>query len=84
MAEIKVGKVTHYFNKIGVAIIEIEDNFIQVGDTLKITGHGKEFEQAAESMQINHQPVERTEKGDVIGLKVSQAVKEGDEVYKLI
>jgi len=83
MAEIKVGKITHYFNKIGVAIVEIEDSFIEVGDTIKIIGHDREFEQPVESIQVEHKPVNRAERGDVVGLKVSQTVKEGDEIYKI-
>lgn len=77
----KVGKVTHFYGKIGVAIIELLDSCV-VGDTIKFKGHGKEFEQLVDSMQIDHKPVEKAKKGDVIGMKVSQEVAEGVEVYK--
>lgn len=77
----KVGTVTHYYGQIGVVIIELLDGFV-VGDTIKFKGHGKEFEQLVDSIQINHKPVEKARKGDVIGLKVNQEVAEGVEVYK--
>lgn len=77
----KVGKVTHYYGKIGVVIIQLLDN-CAVGDTIKFKGHGKEFEQLVDSMQIDHKPVEKAKKGDIIGMKVSQEVAEGTEVFK--
>lgn len=82
MADVQVGKVTHYYNKIGVAIIDVSAP-IKVGDTIKISGHDKEFTQAVASMQIEHHKVQEAKKGDVIGLKVDQAVKEKDLVYKV-
>ena len=77
----KVGKVTHYYNKAGVAIVELEGD-LKVGDTIKFQGHGADFEQPVDSMQVNHEQVQSAGKGDVIGLKVLQEVKEGVEVLK--
>lgn len=82
MADVLAGKITHYFDKIGVAVVEVLSP-LKVGDTIKISGHGNEFTQQVESMQIEHQPVEAVDKGQTIGMKVSQPVKEGDEVYKV-
>jgi len=83
MASLKIGRITHYFDKIGVAVLEVENGSISVGDTIKITGHGEEFEQTIESMQVEHESVDTAEKGMAIGLKVTQPVKKGDEVYKV-
>lgn len=80
--EKEVGKITHFFNKISVAVIELSDE-LKVGDTIKIVGHGQEFTQKVESMQIEHKNVEKAGKGDSIGLKVNQPVKKGDVVYKI-
>jgi len=80
----KVGKITHYFDKIGVAVLEIEEESISLGDTIKIVGGGEEFEQTIESMQVEHQPIERAEKGMSVGLKVLQPVKKGYQVYKVV
>ena len=82
MADLQVGKVTHYYNKIGVAIIKISVP-IKVGDKIKISGHDQEFTQVIDSMQVEHQSIEEAKKGDVIGLKVDQPVKEKDLVYKV-
>lgn len=79
MEKKKIGKITHFFPKIGVAVVELEGS-VKVGDTIEIEGHGKNFEQKLDSMQVNHQPVESAKKGDAIGLKVAQEVKEGDIV----
>ena len=77
-----IGKITHYFNKIGVAIIELIDD-LAVGDTIHIKGHTSDFEQPVESMQIEHENVEKAGKGDAIGLKSTEAVREGDEVFRV-
>jgi len=79
-----VGKITHYFGKIEVGIVEITKGSLAVGDTIHIKGGSSDFEQSVDSMQIEHEQVEKAKKGDVIGLKVKDKVREGDEVYKII
>lgn len=76
----QIGKITHFFNKIGVGVIELQGE-LKVGDTIVITGHGKEFEQNVDSMQVEHEQVNEAKSGDAVGLKVDQPVKEGDLVY---
>ena len=66
MADVKVGKITHYFDKIGVAVVELSDT-LKVSDTIKISGHGSEFTQTVSSMQIEHQQVQEAKKGDTVG-----------------
>lgn len=80
--DVKVGKITHYYNKIGVAVISVLDK-IEVGDKIKISGHDKEFTQEVVSMQVEHLEIKKAKKGDDIGLKVDQEVKEGDDVYRV-
>jgi translation elongation factor EF-1alpha len=84
MAEEKklIGKVTHYFTNIGVAVIELEDT-LKVGDEISIEGATTNFTQKIESMQIEHESVKEAKKGDSIGLKVSDRVREGDQVFKV-
>ncbi len=77
-----IGKITHYFSKIGVAVIELDDT-LKVGDTIRIVGGETDFEQTVDSMEVEHQKVETAKNGDSIGLKVSQKVREGYKVYKL-
>ena len=82
MADALVGKVTHYFDKISVAVVEALAT-LKVGDKIKITGHDQEFEQKIDSMQVEHENIQKAKKGDNFGMKVDQPVKKGDEVYKV-
>lgn len=78
----QLGKVTHYYGKLGVAIVELEGN-LKVGDKVKIEGGKSEFDQEVKSMQLEHEQIESAKKGDVVGLKVDEKVREGAVVYKL-
>jgi len=78
-----VGKVTHYFTKIGVAVVELSDT-LSVGDRISIEGTTTNFQQTVESMQIEHKNVEKASPGDSIGMKVRERVREGDLVYKVM
>ena len=84
MEEMKVGKVTHYYTKIGVAVIEVTDGSIKVGDELHIKGHTSDFKQKVKSMQIEHDNVQIAEPGQSIGMKVDEPVRASDLVYKAI
>jgi putative protease len=78
----KIGKVSHYYDKIGVAIVEL-DATLSVGDKIKFVRGGEDmFEETVESIQIEHEKVESATKGQVIGLKTEKMVKPGAEVYK--
>jgi len=78
-----VGKVTHFFTHIGVAVIEISDT-LNVGDTISFEGASTNFQQKIDSMQIEKKQIESAKKGQVIGLKTMDKVREGDLVYKII
>lgn len=83
MTEKQVGRVTHYFNKIGVAIVELEDD-LKVGDTIRFKGSTTEFEQMVDSLQIEHEQVQEAKKGQAVGLKVKEHTREHDLVYKVV
>lgn len=81
--QFKVGKVTHYYDKIGVAIIEL-DAALAVGEKIKFVRGGEDlFEQEVTSMQVEHKQIDSAKKGDVIGLKAENEIKEDAEVYKV-
>ncbi len=83
MTDYKVGKVTHYYDKIGVAVIEL-DAPLSVKDKIKFVRGGEDlFEQAVASIQIEHEKKDSAKKGDVVGLKTDGEVKEDAEVYKI-
>ncbi|MCS7180850.1 MAG: translation elongation factor-like protein [bacterium] len=84
MKEIEIGKVTHYYTKIGVAAIKIERDQLKKGDEIHIKGHTTDFIQMVNSIQKEHQDVEIGSPGDEIGVKVNEHVREGDIVYKII
>lgn len=81
--ELKAGVITHFYKKIGVAVLDLSEP-LQVGDTIRILGRTTDITQKVESMQIEHQNVERAEKGQRIGLKVQGDVREKDLVYKVV
>lgn len=84
MAEQKlIGRITHYFSKIGVAVIELSDD-VKVGDKIKIKGATTSFEQVIESMEIENEKVESATVGQSIGLKVKDRVRLHDSVYKIM
>lgn len=82
MPETPVGKITHMFTKINVAVVKLSDK-LQVGDRIRVNGKGIDFEQQVSSMQIEHQNIEKAEAGQEIGLKLEQPAKEGCEIYKI-
>ncbi len=84
MEEKLIGKITHYFTNIGVGVIEITEGDLKVGDKIHIKGATSDFEQTIESMQIEHESIEKAKKGDAIGLKVEQQIREGDQVFKIV
>jgi putative protease len=83
MADLKIGKVTHFYDKIGVAIIELSST-LSVGDKIKFSRGGEDlFDQEVGSIQIEHEQKDSAGKGEVVGIKVESEVKEGAEVYKV-
>ncbi len=82
MAEKLVGKVDHWFGKIGVAGVELTDT-LAVGDRIHFLGHTTDFEQKVTSMQIMHQDVSEAGPGDDVGIKARFRARVGDRVYKV-
>ncbi len=77
-----IGKVTHYFDRAMVMVVKLEDK-IGVGDKIKIKKGEEEFEETVESMQVEHESIQKAKAGDEIAIKISQPTKEGAEVYKV-
>ena len=79
--EIKpIGEVTHYFSKIGVAIIKFNKK-VKVGEKIKVKGATSDFEQVINSMQYEHQDIKEAKKNQEVGIKIGEKVREGDKVY---
>lgn len=79
MAKKLVGRVLHYFPKVGVAVLELSAD-LKNGDVISFEG-STAFSQAVDSMQIEHKIVPAAKAGQSIGLKVAQPVREKDSVY---
>ena len=81
--EKQIGEVVHFFSNIKVAVIKLSAPLV-VGDTIHIVGGEKtDFEQPVESMQMEHDKIEKAKKGQEVGLKVKKKVREGYKVFKI-
>jgi putative protease len=77
-----IGKVTHYFGNIGVTVIDLTDT-LKAGDEIRIVGGETDFNQTVESMEVEHKKVKEAKKGESVGVKVAQKVREDYKVYKI-
>ncbi len=82
MPEEMVGKVSDFFARPVVAGIELTGT-LKLGDKIHIKGHTTDMELTVDSMQINNVDVQQAKAGDAIGVKVSERVRRGDEIYKV-
>lgn len=76
-----IGKVTHYYDKLGVAIVDLTSGGLKVDDQIKFKRGEEEFTQTVSSLQVNHKDVQEVKAGDSFGLKVDQPTKPGTLVY---
>ena len=76
-----VGKITHYFPKIGVAVVKLSANLRQ-GDQVVVKGIHTNFQQMVSSMQIEHANIAQATPGQEVGMKVTQPVHVGDQVFR--
>lgn len=81
MAKKPVGTVTHYFGKPKVGIVTLAGR-VTIGDKVRFLGHGADFQQTIESMQIDHVSVKTASSRSDVGIRVNQRVREGTQVYK--
>ena len=82
MAEQLIGKITHYFSRIGVAEIELAAP-LSTGDRVHILGHTTDLDQTVDSMQSNEQKIDSAGAGDDVAIKVVDRVRDGDKVYRV-
>jgi len=82
MPELLIGKVTHYYSRIGVAALSLEAP-LRTGDRIHIVGHTTDLEQAVESMEVEHGKVDAAGPGDDAAISVVGKVRDGDQVYRV-
>ena len=80
MSETLVGTVTHYYSRIGVAAVDLRDA-LSKGDRIHFLGHTTELYGLVDSMEINHDQIDRAKPGDDVAIKVSSKVRSGDKVF---
>lgn len=76
-----IGGVTHYYSHLGVAIVKFSKT-VNKGDRVRFKGATTDFEETMNSMQYDHKDIETAKKGQEIGIKVSEKVREGDQVFE--
>ena len=82
MARVQIGEITHYFNRIGVAVVSLTGD-IRVGDVVHILGRLTDFQQQVASLQIEHQSIQEAGAGQEVAMKVSRPVRPRDKVYRI-
>ena len=84
MEKKEIGYVSNYFGKISVAAVEITEGTLAVGDAIHFLGNTTDYESTVGSMQIEHKSVTTAKKGDSVGIKVAEKVREKDKVFKIV
>ena len=84
MDEVLVGEVTHYFQAISVAAIQVTEAELRVGDSIRIVGHTSNFTQTVRSMQMDHRPVASAGSGDLVGIELVERARVGDLVFRTL
>jgi len=77
-----IGKISHYFGNIEVAVIELT-SALKIGDVIRVVGGETDFTQTVKSMEVEHKKMKTAKKGESVGLKIKEKVREGYRVYKV-
>ena len=78
-----IGQVTHYFPHVKAGVVKVTKGTLAVGDTIHLKGHTTDFKQKVTSLQLDHQPIQKAERGQEVGFLVKSRVRQHDLVYKL-
>ena len=78
----RVGLVTHFYARAGVAIIELSSP-LKKGEKIVVRGSTTRVEQVVDSMEVNHAKIDGAQPGEKVGLRMVARVRENDAVYRL-
>ncbi|MBI5942752.1 MAG: hypothetical protein HY864_00145 [Chloroflexi bacterium] len=81
--EVEIGRITHYYNHLNVAVLKLTDS-LKLGDLVHIIGHVTDLTERVTSMQVNHRSVVWVKPGDDVAISVNEPVREHDIVYRVI
>ena len=81
--KVRVGKVTHYYNKIQVAEILIQGKIkIKIGDSLLIQGPTTgSIEEKITSLEKNNKAIKVTSGNEKVAIGVKSIIRKNDQVY---
>ena len=80
-----VGRCTNFFTKLNVAEITLESGALHTGDQLLIMGETTGvYEHTISEMRVDLKPVSEAVKGQALSIAVTDIVRRGDRVYKLV
>jgi translation elongation factor EF-1alpha len=79
----RVGVVTHFYSNVNAAIIDVQAGEIKVGDVLHFTGHTTDLRVRVGRIELDHESISVAHVGQVVGIQVSDRVREHDQVHKL-
>lgn len=83
MSELRaIGKVIHYWTRLGVAGVELTGS-LKIDDWILFRGVTTDFQQRVTSMQLNHQFIPEAHAGQQVGILVADRVRAGDTVFLL-
>ncbi len=81
--EVEIGRVTHYYNHLNVAVLKLTDS-LKLGDMIHILGHVTDLTERVGSMQVNHHTIVWVKPGDDVAIKVYEPVREHDIVFRVV
>ena len=81
--ELEIGRVTHYYNHINVAVLKLDES-LKLGDKIHVLGHSTDFTQVVTSMEVEHHTILWVKPGDDVAIKVIEPVHEHDIVYRVV
>jgi putative protease len=76
----RIGEVTHYYDRINVAVIMLS-HVLKLGDQIHFLGHGSDFLQEITSMELDHKKIKSAKKNQEIAIKVVKPVKKHTALY---
>jgi putative protease len=81
--EERIGSVIKFFDKPSIAAVKLDFGELAIGDTIHVKGNNTDFTQKIETLEFDHQPVQKAVRGQFTGIKLSQPAKPFDLVYKV-
>jgi putative protease len=83
--KIYTGKITNYFNNLGVAEIKVETGSLKVGDEILITGPSTGVvETVVQEIRVELNPVEEAAKGVYCSIPISEKLRRSDKLYRMV